>query len=192
MKKKEKRLLDSTIHIKINLETRNGVAISEKKAVTAVHGKYSVGQVMDIVNIHGHSKHGTINFVLYEASKHDIAVVELTDFDAFDHFIPFRTQPLEIDKELRIIGLRDVGNGEYTESVRRTAMEESIKDTSIFHATYYATEGLSGAGAVVTITEGGCCYVVGVYVGKHDDTDALSEEETPKKKRSKKQTWRSE
>lgn len=173
------KVIDSTIIIKIGSESGNGVAVSRTKAVTAVHGVYSVGQNVQVVDIHGRSKNGTISFMRYEASKVDIAVVELTDSHTFDNFVPFRPQAIKIGKYISIISLSEDGTGEYTESLQRTAVQKIVKNTSIIHASYYVTEGMSGCG-VVTIAEGGHYSVVGVHVGKHDDTEALSEEDKPK------------
>jgi hypothetical protein len=180
------KVIDSTIIIKINSETGNGVALSNKKAVTAVHGGYHVGQVVQVIDIHGHTKNGIISFMKYEASKVDIAVVELTGSDTFDHFIPFHTQPVKIGKDINVISLSEDGIGESTESYQRTVVQKIIRNTAIFHASYYATEAMSGCG-VVTIPEDGHYSVVGVYVGKHNDTEALADEDKSKKKKPKKQ-----
>lgn len=159
--------------------------MSSKKAVTAVHGVYDKDQDVEVIDIHGVRKYGTISFMRYEANRVDIAVVELIDPDVFQHSIPFHSTPVKIDKDLRVIGLRDDGTGEFTTSIRRAYVEEVIAGTAIIHASYYAVEGMSGAG-VVTSQKDGQFSVVGVHVGKHDDTEALSEEEQPKRKKSKK------
>lgn len=188
MEQEVQKVIDSAVIIKIKNKTGNGVAVSEKKAVTAVHGVFQVGQVVQMIDIHGRAKNGIISFMKYETSKVDIAVVELTGSDIFDHFIPFHSQPVKIDKSLRVISLSDDGTGEFTERIQRTAVEKVIRNTAIIHTTYSSTEGMSGGG-IVTIPEGSHFSVVGIHVGSHKETKSLPEEgkedDKPKAKKQK-------
>ena len=57
----------------------NAVAISNRKALSSLHGKVSINDIVTLIDSHGKSKSGIVIFQKYEINLVDIAVIILID-----------------------------------------------------------------------------------------------------------------
>jgi len=151
----------------------NAVAITPHKALTALHGKGSVGGEVKLVDSTGRGRKATIIFSAFTELAVDIAVVQLcAGENEFPVFIPVCTQPVRLLQPIVVIGMKS-GVLDIDSSVYAVRGEVSFIESTVplFHSTYACHDGLSGAGVIVAV-EGGAFHVVGVHVAAHDDTVA--------------------
>jgi hypothetical protein len=183
-------MIDSSIIIKIESGTEEstggGIAVSPNKAVTALHGMYEEGQEVTVIDRHGKRMGGTVRFMRYAADEVDIAVVTLNGSAQFTEFIPYSSTPVSLLQKLSIVGLKADRYGEYNPYYSSVEVHYIEPYTSLFQATYYSQDGMSGCG-IVSVLRGTQHFVVGVLVASHDKTAAITtpaidEEERPKKK----------
>jgi len=162
-----------------------GVAISSKRALTALHGKIPVGTRVDIKTRNGTKLFGVVEFERFESSMVDIAVILLDSPSSFEYFVVPCLQPVVLDQPLRVIGLKYAAIGDSVSTYVRRSYVEMIEEygdsSALFQAQYYSCDGCSGAG-VVTVAVGNRLEVVGVHVTSHKDS-TVPVEAPGKKKR---------
>ncbi len=81
------------------------MAVTESKALTALHGIALAGDV-DLIDNRGITRKARIICAEFEVSKVDIAVVELLENeDRFSVFIPVCRYPVTLAQRLYVVGL---------------------------------------------------------------------------------------
>lgn len=195
------KVLDCTVIIKSSEgASGNGIIVTSNKIVTALHGLFGENDHFDIIDRHGHLRAGLVKKNWYSANIVDIALIVLNPGSApFESFMPVHTTPVKLGSELGVMSRRAVpGTDEYTECYEKSNVNAIIKDTSIFHSTYYAEAGMSGCG-VVTVPAGNRFALAGVHVASHDKTEAVDTLESdadadtrPSKKRARTTVTREE
>ncbi len=162
--------------------TGNGVAISKNRALTAVHRNLDIGTVVHAIDRHGRKLRGTLSFVRYQADLVDIAVIELDEGLEFQHFTPYATTEVKLRQKITVLGLIELANGSVQVFSTDTQVNiiEDVKGSTLFYASYYSQEGLSGA-SILTINDGDGFKVVGVHVAAQSNTVKIS----PAKKKAK-------
>ncbi len=85
----------------------NAVAITNTKALTALHGNAEVGAEVELVDIRGVRRIGTIIFLkLFEMYLVDIALIQLrSDQPAFLTFVPVCRGRVKLLRSIYVIGL---------------------------------------------------------------------------------------
>lgn len=166
-------MLSASFYIHLGDYCGNAVAITATKALTALHGKCSVGDIVTLVGVSGQSRSATVIYSQFVENEVDIAVVELDACEKkFSLFIPVCANPVHLLQEIIVIGLKptlsDRESSMYASVGRVTFIEPSAP---LFQSAYTSNDGLSGAGVITTV-EGGEYHVVGVHVASHDDTQA--------------------
>ena len=163
----------------------SGVAISSKRALTALHGKIPVGTRVDIRTRNGTKLFGVVEFERFEPNLVDIAVILLDSPSSFEHFMVPCLQPVVLDQPLRVIGLKYAAIGDSVSTYVRRSYVEMIEEygdsSALFQAQYYSFDGCSGAG-VVTVAVGNRLEVVGVHVASHEDSTVTAEAPSKKKR----------
>lgn len=163
--------------------------MSKKKAITAVHGRFVVGTKLKVITRQGVNLNGTIGFMRYYPDLVDIAVIDLNENSEFTNFTPFSVNPVRLLQKLVVVSLRETRHGQNMVATDNCNVRviEDYENSALIQSTYYAYDGLSGAG-VVTTKRNGEYKVIGVHVAAHDDTTQIVEEEEKpsKSKKSKK------
>ena len=163
-------MLGASFYIHFDTFRGNAVAVTETKALTALHGKCSVGDEVTLVDSSGRKRRATVIYSQFAELQVDIAVVEVcAGENVFSIFIPVCAEQVHLLQQIIIIGMKpDLSDREssmYASSGQVTYIEPSVP---LFRSAY---PGLSGAGVIATV-EGGKYHVVGVHVASHDDTKA--------------------
>lgn len=176
-----------SIGIDENLFSASGVAISSKRALTALHGKIPLHTPVDVTTRNGKKMSGKVEFERFEENLVDVAVIKLEATSEFDHYIAHCDEPVKLDQPLKVVGLKYATIGDsVSHYVRRTCVEmieEFCETSALFQAQYYSLDGCSGTG-VVTAVYGKALKVVGVHVASNEDSTLLSPDGKPTKKRS--------
>jgi hypothetical protein len=150
----------------------NAVAVSSTKALTALHGLVPTGSALVIRDSRGKEYHGHVGLSVFEADKHDIAVITLLDGHRFTHFKPFSRTEVKLGQALHIFSYtRDI-HDHYRPSYKRAYVATIEDGTSLFQSEYYSTEGMSGSGVLISDIDGDMS-VVGVHVASHEKTVAV-------------------
>jgi hypothetical protein len=148
----------------------NAVALSANKALAASHGLFKENQSVQLRDCRGISRNGKITFILYAVNSVDIALVELdVGVQNFEKFIPVYNGPVTLGMDIHIIGNTAALNGDETVSYYETAKISCIEPTSLVRANYHSLDDMSGAGVIVA-QENGSFHVLGVHVGRSDET----------------------
>ena len=166
-------MLGASFYIHFDTFRGNAVAVTETKALTALHGKCSVGDEVTLVDSSGRKRRATVIYSQFAELQVDIAVVEVcAGENVFSIFIPVCAEQVHLLQQIFIIGMKpDLSDREssmYASSGQVTYIEPSVP---LFRSAYSCQDGLSGAGVIATV-EGGKYHVVGVHVASHDDTKA--------------------
>jgi hypothetical protein len=153
----------------------SAVAISKKRALTALHGKIPLNSPVQVTTRNGAHFSGIVEFERFEKNMVDIAVILLDVGSEFNHFIPWIDQPVVLTQHITVVGLKYASVGDivntYARSTTVDMIEEFGPNSALFQAQYYSFDGCSGAG-VVTTTVNNVAKVVGVHVASHEDTTA--------------------
>ena len=151
----------------------SAVAISKKRALTALHGKIPLNSPVQVTTRNGAHFSGIVEFERFEKNMVDIAVILLDVGSEFNHFIPWIDQPVVLTQHITVVGLKYASVGDivntYARSTTVDMIEEFGPNSALFQAQYYSFDGCSGAG-VVTTTVNNVAKVVGVHVASHEDT----------------------
>ena len=166
-------MLGASFYIHLGDYRGNAVAITPTKALTALHGKGSVGDKVTLVGSSGANRSATVIYSEFVEMEVDIAVVVVDAGEKeFSVFIPVCAKPVHLLQEVIVIGIKptlsDRESSTYASIGRVTFIEPSAP---LFQSAYTCHDGLSGAGVIATV-EGGEYHVVGVHVASHDDTAA--------------------
>jgi hypothetical protein len=164
-------MLSASFYIHLGDHRGNAVAITATKALTALHGKCSVGDKVKLVDSSGQDRNATVSYSQFVENEVDIAVVEVDAGEKeFSFFIPVCAKPVYLLQEVIVIARKScLSNREssiYASIGRVTFIEPSAP---LFQSAYTCHDGLSGAGVIATV-EGGKYHVVGVHVASHDNT----------------------
>ncbi len=158
---------------KTTTSSATAVAVSKRRALTALHGKIPLNWPVQVTTRNGVHFSGIVEFERFEENMVDIAVILLDAGSEFIHFIPWIDRPVQLTQPITVVGLKYSRVGDAVDVyARRTAVDmiENIGSSSaLFQAQYYSFEGCSGAG-VVTTTVNNAVKVVGVHVASHEDT----------------------
>jgi hypothetical protein len=150
----------------------NAVAVSSTKALTALHGLVPPGPALAIRDSRGKGYHGRVGLSVFEADKHDIAVITLLGGHRFTHFKPFSRTAVKLGQALHIFSYtRDI-HDHYRPAYKRTYVATIEDGTSLFQSEYYSTEGMSGCGVLVSDIDGDFS-IAGVHVASHDKNVAV-------------------
>lgn len=169
-------LILSMYHVLDGKEVTNSasaVAISLRRAVTALHGKIPLNSPVQITTRSGVHLSGIVEFERFEKDMVDIAVILLDVGSEFNHFIPWIEQPVVLTQSITVVGIRYANAGDTVNTYARVTTVDMIEEfgpsSALFQAQYYSFDGCSGAG-VVTATVNNIVKVVGVHVASHEDT----------------------
>ena len=151
----------------------SAVAVSKKRALTALHGKIPLNSPVQVTTRNGVHFSGIVEFERFEKNMVDIAVILLDVGSEFNHFIPWIDKPVVLTQHITVVGLKYASVGDivniYARSTTVDMIEEFGSSSALFQAQYYSFDGCSGAG-VVTTTVNNVVKVVGVHVASHEDT----------------------
>lgn len=174
----EQAVLSSLIlSIKVKRKTfsASGVAISEKRALTALHGMVPLNTLVTITTRNGTKISGRVEFERFERDMVDVAVIVLDQDSSavFNHFMPYSDQPVRLAQPIAVVGLKYASVGDTVNTYARLSSVESIEElgdsSALFHAQYYNFDGCSGTG-VITAVVGNVLRVVGVHLASHNNT----------------------
>jgi hypothetical protein len=163
------------LSIKVQKKTfsLSGVAISNKRALTALHGRVPVNTPVTITTRNGTKIIGRVEFERFEKNMVDVAVIVLGSSTVFNDFMPYSDQPVRLAQPIAVIGLRYSSFCDTVGTYAQISAVESIENlgdnSALFQAQYYNFDGCSGTG-VITAAVGNVLRVVGVHVASHDDT----------------------
>lgn len=170
--------IDSSLILHIQVTGRkelsgSAVAISNRRAVTAVHGIIEVNKEVQVVTRRGIQLSGRIEFQRFESNIVDIAVIVLDEGSEFRDYLPWTQTKVRLTQPIAVIGLKYASVGDYIgEYVRKSAVDSIEKfdpNCALFQASYYNFDGCSGTGVVTTEVDGKL-VVVGVHVASHNDS----------------------
>lgn len=164
------------ISFSVDGSTFNGsaIAVSNTLALTALHGKATVGTKVAIRDIRGHLLAGDVVFCEFEKDYCDIAVLKLSKEYKFCCSVQVCRTPVKLEQELHIIGLQ-TGYGDVTYPFSEISRVRLIEGSTMFQSTYYSFQGCSGIG-IVTVMNNDHFEVVGVHVASHDSTIGIDHE----------------
>jgi len=149
----------------------NAIAVTERKCLSALHGKISEGTAVQLVDIHGNILCGKVIKSVFEVKRYDLALIELDDGQSnFAVYIPIHRSPVKLGQKIKFVGLAVGLNDDsmtYAESAEVNAIEP---ESALLRSAYYGIEGFSGAGIVVIDEGNGQYQLVGVHSSAHDDT----------------------
>lgn len=172
----EQAVLSSLIlSIKVKRKTfsASGVAISDKRALIALHGIIPINSPVTVTTRNGTKISGRVEFERFERNMVDVAVIVLDSSAVFNHFMPYSDQPVRLAQPIAVVGLKYASVGDSVSTYARVSSVDSIEElgdnSALFQAQYYNFDGCSGTG-VITATVGNVLRVVGVHVASHDDT----------------------
>jgi hypothetical protein len=153
----------------------NVIAVSETKALSALHGLAKLGDEVTLTDGNGVTRKGSVVFIKFESCKVDIALIELNVGQSFPFFVTPCHRPLKLQDRIFVIGVTSsvTGSGDtviYLNEAKVTGIEKGT-DNTLCWADYAAKDGLSGAGIVIALEEGQY-RTAGVHIGTHDDTEA--------------------
>jgi hypothetical protein len=153
----------------------SGVAISRKRAVTALHGCFQLGTQVKVITRNGTVLFGRVEFEEFAPDMVDIATIALEDEFEFTHFIECSFERVQLLQKLVVIGLKYGSCGDavfpYARSTSVEMIEEVGDDSALFQASYYSFDGCSGAG-VVTKVVNSIPKLIGVHVASHEDSSS--------------------
>ena len=157
----------------------NAIAISPRRALTALHATVAVGTAVSLRTSKGAHHNARVVYCSYSPLEYDIAVIESNeDQPDFKKTIDVARHPVTLGQKLRIIGLKNINNEtcDYLADCQVNVIHDS---SSIIESDYTSHDGLSGAG-IITVFEGDAYHLVGIHVASHDSTS-----EPPTKKKEK-------
>lgn len=186
------------LSIKVETSTKKGrkktlltyscsaVAVSCKRALTALHGKVPLNNEVKVTTRNGSVFWGKVVFEKFEESMVDIAVVQLNkDSGEFQHFVEWSSERVFLTQELYVIGLTYGSYNDHSFAYARKTtvdvIEELGPESALFQASYYSFQSCSGAGVIASLVNG-VAKVVGVHIASHEDSTTFAV--TKKKKRS--------
>lgn len=148
-------------------------------ALTALHGRYDVGQKAELRDYRGKKFFGQVQFCCFSEHLVDIAIIVLDNGASFEVYCEIEREIVRNLQFLTVVGrTRTLRDDLILHSItcQVTAIEPD-EDGSLFRTHFPSERGLSGSG-VITTRHGDTCRVVGVYIGTQDDTDAPPEIES--------------
>ena len=160
----------ASLFLHIGKYNGNAIAVTKRKALTALHGHGKVNDVVTLVNSHGTELKGKVCFCRYELNKVDMAVIVLDGgVPDFTVHVPICVTRVVHGQKLLVLG--KVYMDELLEDFVTEAQVMVIgSESTLFRSSYQCDSGLSGAGIMVVPNKSGECHVVGVHVGANDDT----------------------
>lgn len=156
----------------------NGVAISDRLVLTALHGMVKIGQKIVVTDKSGDKHDGRVHFVSYAKDVKDIAVIRVDP--PMSRFVPLATKRVTLGEEICVIGYKLDSRGEaclFFDSSTVKCIES--EPSTMYMAGYTSYDGLSGAGVFVGRGAGGKAVVVGVHIASHDSIQTLGEIVSP-------------
>lgn len=162
-----------SIKVKRKTFSASGVAISNKRALTSLHGMVPLNTPVTITTRNGTKIQGRVEFERFERNMVDIAVIIIESSAVFNHFMPYCDQPVRLAQQIAVIGLKYLSDGDTVGPYARLSSVDSIEElgesSALFHAQYYNFQGCSGTGVITTVVDDKL-VVVGVHVASHDDS----------------------
>jgi hypothetical protein len=158
-----------SIKVKRKERTGSAVAVTSKRAITALHGYAKLQSKISLRTRNGTALKGIIDFLIFSRDEVDIAVIVLDDGNFITHFIPWSEEPVVLTQKVTVIGLKFSVKSDEVYPYARTSSVDMIEggNSTLFQAQYYNFDGCSGTG-VVTALKNGAIAVVGVHVASHD------------------------
>jgi hypothetical protein len=151
----------------------SGVAISERRALTSLHGCIPLGHPVTMMTRNGKKLYGRIEFEKFESNMVDIAVILLDSPSEFIYYMEFADEPVKVLQEIVVVGLKYGSVGDMINHYARKSSVDSIEElgphSALFQAQYYSFDGCSGGG-VITVASSSSAKVVGVHVASHEDS----------------------
>jgi hypothetical protein len=151
------------------------VAISRKRAVTALHGCFQLGTRVKVTTRNGTALYGRVEFEEFVPDMVDIATIVLEDAFEFTHFIECSFERVQLLQRIVVIGLKYGSRGDavypYTRLTAVQMIEEEGDDSALFQATYYNFDDCCGAG-VITKLVNSIPKLIGVHVASHEDSSS--------------------
>jgi len=154
-----------------DLAVGQGIAVSPRLILTALHGTVQNGTPFNITNILSEARSGAVFNQWFEVNVRDIALIKLNDDQQpFQHFLNILERPVKQNEKIMVVSMIPNLLG-----VLKFASQDSkvfmIEDTTLCRAQYYAIDGFSGCGAITEVQPNGEVLVVGVHVASHDNTE---------------------
>jgi hypothetical protein len=178
-------VIDASLIITVKKMSGSAIAVTEKRALTALHGMIEVKTKVTLRTRKGIHLKGVIEFVKFSVDEVDIAVILLDDGHDFEKFISCFAPPVYLTQLVTVVGLKYSGKSDevlpYAQSTSVIMVEGG--DSTLFQAQYYNFEGCSGTGIVTTLV-GGEVVLIGVHVASHDNTLVPEADESRKRVRS--------
>lgn len=156
--------------LRIGEKRGNAVAVSETKALTSLHGYATLLQEVQLFDFRGIRRCGRIIFVQFEENEVDIALIELID-GSFEFYKPVFKGKATLGMDLHVFGRTTSLVGDETLGYYETSKISCVEPTTLVRASYHTQDGMSGAGIIVA-EEHGSFHVLGVHVGRGDETVA--------------------
>ena len=151
----------------------SGVAISRKRALTALHGKVPLGHPITVTTRNGTQLNGHVEYEKFEENLVDIAVILLDDASEFPNFVEWTDEPVKLTQEIIIVGLKYSSFGDavnpYAKKSSVDMIEEFGIDSAFLQAAYYSFDGCCGTGVVTSLIDHSV-KVIGVHIASHEDT----------------------
>jgi hypothetical protein len=167
-------ILDASHYLHYKDSRGNAIAITSSKALSALHNCCAVGELVTLIDSHGHSRIALVKFAKCEEMLVDIALLELqVDQRPFSSFVPIATAPVKLLQRLYVIGRVPSLTADETIPVTASCEVNSIHFRgTLFRSNYTGYDGLSGAGIVVVERINNQYRLAGVHVATHDDTES--------------------
>ena len=155
------------------IKSGQGVVVSPRLVMTAMHGVLEVGIPLEITSTSGTTRIGVVSRVYFEANRMDIALIRLDDGQPpFEHWLGVMTRPPINLEPIVVLSLQEglAGGLDFASQPSTIFMFDS--KTTLCRAQYYAMNGLSGCGIVTGGQPDGSMSVIGVHVAAHDATES--------------------
>ena len=163
----------SVVQFRNPLKSGQGVVVSPRLVLTALHGQCDNGVEFEIKSLSDIVRVGKVDVVCFEENKVDMALLRLQDGQPqFEHWLDVMNRPLQIQERVSVLSLQRGLLGSLGFSSQATTIFMFDPDTTLCRAQYYAMDGLSGSGVITESQSDGLVRVVGVHVASHDDTDS--------------------
>lgn len=147
----------------------HAIAISPTLAVCSLHLNYHIGTEVSITTNKGIKLYANIVYCGYEYSVKDIAILKLSAFTEFAHYIPVATTPVQLLTELYIVGMnyQKHSDNSVPSIVKSYVSVIENKDESTFIHCPYVHCAVNRGAAIVTVFEDNVHKLVGIRVASH-------------------------
>ena len=170
------KALAASLILKVTIQSReavgHAVAISSKRALSALHGLVKIDEKVKVITNRGVTLTGRVEFAEYTETLVDIAVIILDENIYFEDFLPWTPRPVNLTQPLVVIGLRAESNSDNFSPCGLTTSVFFISrrlGSSFFLSSYYSFDDCFRPG-IVTATINGIISVVGVHIASHKDS----------------------